>query len=105
MRVLLWHGYLLSGSGSNIYTANIAREWRAEGLDVLVMCQDRLAADLEFVDADGDFTEDNKSVSFQATGAPRAAGAAGSPGLVSAMSYPSTSSTSMWALRRSSSSI
>lgn len=41
MRILLWHGYLLRGSGSNVYTANIARSWRDEGHDVLVMCQER----------------------------------------------------------------
>lgn len=50
MRILLWHGYLLSGSGSNVYTSNIAREWRAAGHDVVVMCQDRNADRLPFVD-------------------------------------------------------
>lgn len=50
VRILLWHGYLLTGSGSNVYTANVAREWRAEGHDVVVMCQERAAADLPFVD-------------------------------------------------------
>ena len=50
MRILLWHGYLLTGSGSNVYTANLAREWRAAGHDVLVLCQDRRAGDLPFVD-------------------------------------------------------
>lgn len=47
---MLWHGYLLTGSGSNVYTANVAREWRAAGHDVVVMCQDRSAEDLPFVD-------------------------------------------------------
>lgn len=41
MKILLWHGYLLRGSGSNVYTANIARAWRDQGHDVLVMCQER----------------------------------------------------------------
>ena len=50
VRILLWHGYLLTGSGSNVYTANVAREWRAAGHDVVVMCQDRRAGDLPFVD-------------------------------------------------------
>lgn len=54
MRILLWHGYLLTGSGSNVYTANIAREWRAAGHDVVVMCQDRSAGELPFVDDDLD---------------------------------------------------
>ncbi len=50
VRILLWHGYLLTGSGSNVYTANIAREWRRAGHDVVVMCQDRRAGELSFVD-------------------------------------------------------
>jgi len=54
VRILLWHGYLLTGSGSNVYTANIAREWRAAGHDVVVMCQDRHAGELPFVDEDCD---------------------------------------------------
>ena len=51
MKVLLWHGYLLTGSGSNVYTGNVARAWRAAGHDILVLCQDRSAAGLDFVDA------------------------------------------------------
>ena len=27
MRILLWHGYLLGGTGSNVYTRALAREW------------------------------------------------------------------------------
>lgn len=50
VRILLWHGYLLTGSGSNVYTANVAREWRAAGHDVVVMCQERRATELPFVD-------------------------------------------------------
>ncbi|HJR45578.1 MAG TPA: glycosyltransferase family 4 protein [Actinomycetota bacterium] len=63
MKILLWHGYLLTGSGSNVYTANIARSYRHSGHDVVVMCQERAALeDLDFVDADGDLTDDNRSV-------------------------------------------
>ena len=29
MRILLWHGYLLGGTGSNVYTRSLAREWIA----------------------------------------------------------------------------
>jgi glycosyltransferase involved in cell wall biosynthesis len=50
VRVLLWHGYLMSGTGSNIYTANVARSWKRAGHDVLVMCQERHPERLEFVD-------------------------------------------------------
>ena len=41
MRILLWHGYLLSGTGSNIYTQALAREWSRAGHDVVVVCQER----------------------------------------------------------------
>jgi glycosyltransferase involved in cell wall biosynthesis len=40
MRILLWHGYLLEGTGSNIYTRSIAREWSRAGHEVVVFCQD-----------------------------------------------------------------
>lgn len=40
MRILLWHGYLLGGTGSNVYTRMLAREWRSAGHDVTVFCQD-----------------------------------------------------------------
>jgi len=41
VRVLLWHGYLLGGTGSNVYTRSIAREWSESGHDVTVVCQER----------------------------------------------------------------
>ena len=40
MRILLWHGYLLAGTGSNIYTQALAREWARVGHDVVVVCQE-----------------------------------------------------------------
>jgi glycosyltransferase involved in cell wall biosynthesis len=40
VRIVLWHGYLLSGSGSNVYTRSIAREWSAAGHDVVVLSQE-----------------------------------------------------------------
>jgi glycosyltransferase involved in cell wall biosynthesis len=40
MRVLLWHGYLLDGTGSNVYTRMLAREWAAMGHDVTVLSQE-----------------------------------------------------------------
>jgi glycosyltransferase involved in cell wall biosynthesis len=40
VRILLWHGYLLSGTGSNIYTQALAREWARAGHDVTVLCQE-----------------------------------------------------------------
>src|SRR5919201_1839022 len=40
MRILLWHGYLLRGTGSNVYTRALAREWCIAGHDVVVVCQE-----------------------------------------------------------------
>jgi glycosyltransferase involved in cell wall biosynthesis len=50
MRILLWHGYLLSGSGSNIYTRAIARLWREEGHHVVVMCQETRPEPFDWID-------------------------------------------------------
>ena len=41
MRLLLWHGYLLHGTGSNVYTRGLAREWSRSGHDVVVFTQER----------------------------------------------------------------
>jgi glycosyltransferase involved in cell wall biosynthesis len=41
MRILLWHGYLLGGTGSNVYTRALAREWARAGHDVVVFSQER----------------------------------------------------------------
>src|SRR5918997_6902628 len=40
MRILLWHGYLLGGTGSNVYTRAVAREWSRAGHDVVVVSQE-----------------------------------------------------------------
>jgi glycosyltransferase involved in cell wall biosynthesis len=40
MRILLWHGYLLGGTGSNVYTRAVAREWSRSGHEVVVVCQE-----------------------------------------------------------------
>lgn len=50
MHLVILHGYLLSGTGSNIYSANVARTWKSLGHAVTVVCQDRKAGQLEFVD-------------------------------------------------------
>jgi glycosyltransferase involved in cell wall biosynthesis len=40
VKILLWHGYLLGGTGSNVYTRALAREWSRAGHDVVVFCQE-----------------------------------------------------------------
>ena len=41
MRVLIFHGYLLRGTGSNVYNANLAQALSRLGHDVHLLCQDR----------------------------------------------------------------
>jgi len=53
MRVLIFHGYLLRGTGSNVYNANVARALAGLGHDVHLLCQDREAGSLPWVDAVG----------------------------------------------------
>ena len=55
MRVLIFHGYLLRGTGSNVYNAELARALAETGHDVHLLCQDREPDALDFVDAVGDW--------------------------------------------------
>ena len=41
MRVLIFHGYMLRGTGSNIYNVNLARALVRLGHEVHLLCQDR----------------------------------------------------------------
>ena len=41
MRIVLWHGYLLGGTGSNVYTRALARAWGRLGHEVVVLTQER----------------------------------------------------------------
>ena len=50
MQLIILHGYLLQGTGSNIYVVNIAKAWRKQGHAVTVVCQDRTAEALPFVE-------------------------------------------------------
>jgi glycosyltransferase involved in cell wall biosynthesis len=40
VKIVVWHGYLLGGTGSNVYTRQLAREWAGGGHDVTVLCQE-----------------------------------------------------------------
>ena len=53
MRVLLWHGWLLEGSGSSIYAARTAEVLRGDGHDVLLVCQERHVERYRWIDASG----------------------------------------------------
>src|SRR3954462_13708151 len=49
MRVLIFHGYLLHGTGSNVYNASLAQELARQGNEVHLLCQDRRADELDWV--------------------------------------------------------
>jgi len=55
MRILVFHGYLLRGTGSNVYNASLVRALAGLGHEVHLLCQDREAEHLPFVDAVGDW--------------------------------------------------
>ncbi len=52
MRILLWHGYLLGGTGSNVYTRALAREWTRAGHEVVVVCQERAPGQYDLAGAE-----------------------------------------------------
>jgi glycosyltransferase involved in cell wall biosynthesis len=41
MKIVLWHGYLLGGTGSNVYTRALATAWSRLGHEVVVLAQER----------------------------------------------------------------
>jgi glycosyltransferase involved in cell wall biosynthesis len=53
VRILIFHGYLLRGTGSNVYNAELARSLVGLGHEVHLLCQDADAARYDFVDAVG----------------------------------------------------
>ncbi len=55
MRVLIFHGYLLAGTGSNVYNTELAAALVRAGHEVHMLCQDRDPLAQEWVDAAGDW--------------------------------------------------
>jgi glycosyltransferase involved in cell wall biosynthesis len=57
VRVLIFHGYLLGGTGSNVYNARLAAALVKLGHEVHLLSQDRHPEEHPFVDALGDWDE------------------------------------------------
>jgi glycosyltransferase involved in cell wall biosynthesis len=57
MRILIFHGYLLEGTGSNVYNARLAAALVGLGHEVHLLCQDRRPERQPFVDAVGDWEQ------------------------------------------------
>jgi glycosyltransferase involved in cell wall biosynthesis len=55
VRILVFHGYLLEGTGSNVYNARLAQALAGLGHEVHLLSQDRHADEQPFVDAVGDW--------------------------------------------------
>jgi glycosyltransferase involved in cell wall biosynthesis len=55
VRVLIFHGYLLAGTGSNVYNAALAEALVRAGHEVHMLCQDRDPLALDWVDAVADW--------------------------------------------------
>ena len=55
MRILIFHGYLLGGTGSNVYNARLAAALVRAGHEVHLLCQDREPFAQAWVDAAGNW--------------------------------------------------
>ncbi len=67
MNICIIHGYRLSGTGSNIYVGNIARQLVARGHDVSIMCQEPETEDIDFVNSTYLFDDTNKNVRLKSS--------------------------------------
>ena len=74
VRILVWHGWLLEGSGSNVATARIVEVWRSAGHDVLLLCQERHPERYPWIDAHGTVDRDGPSDLEPNTDASKASG-------------------------------
>jgi glycosyltransferase involved in cell wall biosynthesis len=74
VRILVFHGYLLEGTGSNVYNARLAAAFVKLGHEVHLLCQDRHPERQPFVDAAGDWDDGALRVSElrdESAGGPR----------------------------------
>jgi glycosyltransferase involved in cell wall biosynthesis len=57
LRILIFHGYLLHGTGSNVYNALLATALARAGHEVHLLCQERRPEDIDAVGAAGDWDD------------------------------------------------
>jgi glycosyltransferase involved in cell wall biosynthesis len=53
VRVLVWHGFLLGGTGSNVYNARLCAALAQQGHEISLLSQEPHAKSLQFIDAIG----------------------------------------------------
>jgi glycosyltransferase involved in cell wall biosynthesis len=75
VRILIFHGYLLGGTGSNVYNARLVEALVRLGHEVHLLSQERHPEEHPFITAAGDW--DDGSLRIRELGAPQDAGATG----------------------------
>ena len=97
VRILIFHGYLLRGTGSNVYNAELAEALVRLGHEVHLLCQEAHPERLGFVDSVGSW--EGGRLEVQDVRRPRTPAAARSTGPTSAACCPSTCTTTTRASR------
>ncbi len=62
-KILLFHGYLLRGTGSNVYSSELAQAFARLGHEVHLVSQERRSTALDWVDAVGEWEDGELRVS------------------------------------------
>ena len=65
MNILITHGYLLTGTGSNLYVNNIVRELCKKGHNIFLVCQEYEPMSFDYVTEFYKFNSDNKTHSLE----------------------------------------
>ncbi len=61
MAILITHGYLLTGTGSNLYVNNLVRELVKKGEEVILVCQDFAPIEIDYINEVYNFNAENDS--------------------------------------------
>lgn len=59
MRIGIVHGYLLNGTGSNLYVQNLCRQFCEMGHDVILFCQDKELDNYDFIESGYELNKEN----------------------------------------------
>ena len=62
MKIAVIHGYLLNGTGSNLYVQNLCRQFCIAGHDVMLFCEDVDIDRYDFIESAYEFDEDNENM-------------------------------------------
>ena len=62
MKILITHGYLLSGTGSNLYVNNLVTEICKAGHEVYLVCQEYFPENMDFISEIYEFNTNNRGL-------------------------------------------